>query len=129
MRASAARNDGCIANQWVMNPGVRNQVGLELVEIDIECTVEPEARCDRANDLSNQAVQVFIIGPRNVQVTTADVIDCFVVDQKCAIGVFDGAVCRKHSVIGFDDGSRDPRGWIDDEFELRLLAVVGGEAF
>ena len=35
MAALCRADDGCVTNQWVMNPGVRNQVGLELVQIDV----------------------------------------------------------------------------------------------
>ena len=36
----------------------RNQVGLELVQIDVEGTVESEGSGDGGNNLSNQPVQV-----------------------------------------------------------------------
>lgn len=37
---------------------VRNQVRLELVEIDVEGTVEPERRSYGRHDLSDETVQV-----------------------------------------------------------------------
>lgn len=33
-------DDWCITDQWVMDSGIRNQVGLELIQIDVESTIE-----------------------------------------------------------------------------------------
>lgn len=40
------RNDGSVSNQGEVNSGVGNQVGLELVEIDVERTIEAERGSD-----------------------------------------------------------------------------------
>lgn len=44
------RDDWCICDQREVNSRVGYQVGLELVEIDIEGAVEPERGSDRRND-------------------------------------------------------------------------------
>jgi len=37
---------------------LRNKVGLELVQIDIQRTVKAKGCCDRRYDLCNEAIQV-----------------------------------------------------------------------
>ena len=37
---------------------LRNEVGLEFIEIDVEGTIEAQRGCDRRDNLSNQAIQV-----------------------------------------------------------------------
>ena len=37
---------------------LRHQVGLELVQVDIQATIETKRRGDARDDLSNQPVQV-----------------------------------------------------------------------
>lgn len=65
-----------------MDTRVGYQVGLELVQIDVQSPVESEGGSDGADNLGDQAVQVIKVGPRNVQVTLADVVDSLVIDQE-----------------------------------------------
>ncbi len=78
--ALGGRDDRGIADQGVVNARVRHQVGLELVEIHVEGTVEAERRGDRGHNLGDQAVQVVEIGAGDVEVAAADVINGLVVD-------------------------------------------------
>lgn len=55
-----------------MNPRERDQVGLELREIDVEGTAEPERGGDRGHDLGDQPVQVGEAGLGDVQVLLAN---------------------------------------------------------
>jgi hypothetical protein len=71
---------------------------------------------------------MFVVGTRNVQVATADIVDSLVVNEERAVGIFDGAVGREHGVVGLDHGGRDLRSRVYGEFKLALLAVVGREA-
>jgi hypothetical protein len=106
---------------------VWHQVGLELVQIDVESSVETQTGGDGADNLGNQAVEMLVVGARNVQAAAADIVDGFVVDEEGAVGVLDGAVGREHSVVGLDNGSRDARSGIHGKLELALLAVVRRE--
>ena len=58
-----------------MNTWVGNQVGLKFGKIDIECTIESKRCGDRANDLSDQSIQVGVRWSFNVQIAAADVVD------------------------------------------------------
>ena len=53
VRALVCRHDRRIANQRIMDTWIWHQVGLELVEIDIERTIETQAGGDGADNLSN----------------------------------------------------------------------------
>lgn len=128
MGALAGRNDRGIADQWVVDTRVRDQVGLELVKVDVKGTVEAQGRGDRADDLGNQAVEVLVARARNVEVATADVIDGLVVDKESAVGVLDRAVGRQDGVVRLDNGGRHARRRVNGELELALLAVFGGQA-
>jgi hypothetical protein len=125
--ALLGRDDGRVTDERVVNTRVGNQVGLELVQIDVESSVETQTGGDGANNLSNQAVQMLIVGARDVQAATADIVDSFIVDEEGAVGVLDGAVGREDGVVGLDYGSRDARSGIHGKLELALLAVIGRE--
>ena len=53
------RNDGGVADERVVNTRVGNQVGLELVQVDVEGTIESERRGDGAHNLGDKTVKVL----------------------------------------------------------------------
>jgi hypothetical protein len=106
---------------------VRDQVGLELVQIHVQGTIEAQRRGNRGHDLGDQAVEMLVAGTGDVQVPSADVIDGLVVDQECAVGVLNGAVRRENGVVRLDNGGRDTRGRVDGELKLALLGVLVGQ--
>jgi hypothetical protein len=126
--ALLGRDDRGVADQGVVDAGVGNQVGLELVQVDVEGTVEAQGRGDGGDDLGDQTVEVLVARPGNVQIPAADVVDGLVVDQEGAVRVLDGAVGGQDGVVGLDNGRGQARGRVDGELELALLGVVGGEA-
>ena len=63
------RNDGRIGGQREVDPGVRDQVGLELGQIDVEGAVEAKGGGDGGHDLADETVQVGVGGAFGVQVT------------------------------------------------------------
>jgi hypothetical protein len=126
--ALLGRDDRRVTNERVVDTRVWHKVGLELVQIDIERTIEAQRRGDGANNLGDEAVEMLVVGTGNVQAASTDVVDSFVVNEEGAVGVLDGAVCRQNGVVGLDDRGGDAGSWVDGEFELALLAVVGAEA-
>jgi hypothetical protein len=110
-----------------VNTWVGHQVGLELVQIDIQSTIEAKRRSNGRDDLGNQTVEVLKARAGDVQVPPADVVDSLVVDQERAVRVLNGAVRRQDGIVGLDDGGRDTGRRVDGELELRLLSVVGRE--
>jgi hypothetical protein len=51
------------------------QVRLELVQVNIERTIETEGGGDGRDDLSNDAVEVLEAGGLDAEVLAADVVD------------------------------------------------------
>tara|TARA_R110002003_G_scaffold126_50_gene11863 strand:- start:17634 stop:18056 length:423 start_codon:yes stop_codon:yes gene_type:complete len=111
-----------------MDTRVWHQVGLELVQVDIESTIEAQAGGDGADDLSNQTVEMLIVGARDIQVAAADIVHSLVVDKERAVGVFNGAMSGQNSIVWLHDRGGDARRGIHGKFELALFAVVGREA-
>lgn len=108
-----------------MDTRVGDQVGLELVQIDVEGTVKSKRRGDRADDLGDQAVQVLVVGTGNVKVASANIVNGLVVNQESAVRVLDGAVGGQNSVVRLNNGCGHTRSWVNGKLELALLAVLG----
>jgi hypothetical protein len=70
---------------------------------------------------------MFIAGTRDIQITTAYIIDRLIIDQEGAIRVLNSAVGRKNSIVRFDDSSGDARGRVNGKLELGFLSIVGRE--
>ena len=86
------------------------------------------ATCElNVHTLSDQTVQVLVVGALNAEVATADVVDGLVVNHEGAVGVLEGCVGGEDGVVGLDNRGGDLRSRVDTELELALLAVVGGE--
>lgn len=111
-----------------MNSWIWDQVGLELIEINIESSIETEGSGDGRHNLRDDAVQVGVTWTVNAEVSAADIIDSLVVDHERTVGVLEGGVSRQYRVVWLNDGSRDLWGWVDGEFQLRLLSIVNREA-
>jgi len=77
--------------------------------------------------LSDETVQVLVVGTLNAEVPAADVVDSLVVNHERAVGVLQGGVSCENGVVGLDNGCGDLRRRVDTELELALLAVVDGQ--
>merc|ERR1719352_1703504 len=82
------RNDRCIAGKHEVDAWVWHQICLELCDVDIECTIEAQGGRERGDDLRQETVQVGVCRALNVQVTTADIIESFVVIHDGHVRVF-----------------------------------------
>lgn len=54
-----------------MNTGIRDQVRLELGEVDVQGAIESQTRRDGGHDLPDQTVQIRIRRSVDVQVPSA----------------------------------------------------------
>lgn len=68
-------NDGRVGRQGEVDTGEGDEVGLELVQVDVERAVEAQRGGDRRDDLGDQAVEVGERGGRDAEVAAADVVD------------------------------------------------------
>jgi hypothetical protein len=107
-----------------MDTGIRYQVGLEFSNIDVKGTIESEGSSERGNNLSNKSVQVGVGGSLNIEVSSADIIDGFVIKHNGDISVLKERVGSEHSVVRLDNCSGDLGRRIDGETELRLLTII-----
>jgi hypothetical protein len=82
-----SRNDGWIRWQHEMNSRIWYQVGLELSDIDVQSTIESQ-RCSQWRDnLRDQSVQVGVGRSFNIKISSADIIDCFIIKHNSNISV------------------------------------------
>lgn len=90
-----------------MDPGIRNQVRLELVKIDIQGSVKSERGCNGRHNLSDEPVQIGIGWPVDVEVPTADVVDGLIINHESAVRVLESGVRCQDTVVGLDNSG----GW------------------
>ena len=118
------RNDWSISNQGKVDSGIRNQIGLELIQINVESSVKSERGCDGGNNLGDQTVQVGVGRTFNVEVSSADVVDGLVVDHEGAVGVFQGGVGGQDCIVRFNNSSGHLGSGVDGELKFRFLSII-----
>ena len=111
-----------------MDPGVGDQVGLELVQIHVNGSVKPQGGGDGGHDLGVKPVQVGVGGALDINVPPADVIDSLVVDHEGAVTVLESGVGIEGGVAGLNHDGGHLWSGVDAELKLGLLAVVHGES-
>ena len=121
------RDDGSIGNQREVDARVRHQVGLELCEIHIQSSVEAERGGDGGDYLSDEAVEVGVAGPLDVQVAATDIVYGLVVHHEGTVRVLQSRVGGKDGVVGLHHRSGDLWRRIYGKLQLGLLPVVHGE--
>jgi len=122
-------DDWSVGDQWEVDSWVWNQVSLELSQIDVQSTIESEGGGDGGDDLSDQPVQVGVGWSFDVEVSSADIVDGFVIDHESAIGVLQGGVGGEDGVVWLNDSGGDLWGWVDGELQFGFFAVVNGQSF
>jgi len=122
-------DDGRVRGQHKVDTRIRHQVSLEFSDIDVQGTIESQRGSQGRDDLGDQSVQVGVSGSFNIQLSSADIIDGFVIEDNGDISVFQQGVSGQDRVVGFNNGSGDLGGRIDGETQFGLLAVIDGESF
>ena len=77
--------------------------------------------------LSDETVQVLVVGALNAEVPAADVVDGLVVNHEGAVRVLQSGVGCEDGVVRLNNGGGNLRRRVDTELELALLAVVDGQ--
>jgi len=119
-----SRDDGGEGSKGEVDTGEGHQVSLELVQVDVQGTIEPEGSGDGGDNLGNQTVEIGEAWGGDSQILLADIIDSLVVDHERTVGVLEGGVGRQYSIVRFDDRVSEPRGRVNAELELGLLSVI-----
>merc|ERR1719326_1710051 len=107
--------------------GERNQVGLELVEVDVQLSIETEGGGHGGDRLGDELVDVLVGRAGDGQALLADVVARFVVDDHRDLSEVKEVVSGQEGVVGLDDGGGDLRARVDLVSDLGLLAEVNGE--
>ena len=79
--------------------------------------------------LSNQTVQVHVVGALKTEVSSADVVDSFIINHEGAVGVLKRGMSGEDGVVWLYNGGGGLRSWVNAEFQLDLLAEVDGQTF
>ena len=66
--------------QWENRINARNKVGLELVEIDVQGTIETERSSNRRDNLGNKSVKVCEAWRSDTETVLADIINSFIIN-------------------------------------------------
>jgi len=122
-------DDGGIGGKHEVDSGVGDQVGLEFSDINVEGSVESEGGSQGRDNLGNESVEVGVGGSFDVQLSSADIVDGFVVEHDSDIGVFQEGVGGKNGVVGFNNSGGDLGGGVHGESDLGFFTVVNGESF
>jgi len=112
-----------------MDSWVWHEVGLELSDIDVKGTIESEGCGKGGDNLGNESVQVGVGWSLDVEVSSADVIDGFVIKDDGNIGMLEKGVSGQNGVVWLDNGGGDLWGWVDGETKLGFLTVIDGKSF
>jgi hypothetical protein len=112
-----------------MDSGIGDQVSLEFSDIDVEGTIESEGSSQGGDDLSNKSIKVGVSRSFDIELSSADIVDSFVIKHNSNISMFKEGVSGQDGVVGFNDGSGDLGRRIDGESELGLLTIIDGESF
>ena len=103
----------------------RHQVGLELVEIDVETTIETEGSGDTGDNLRDQTVDIDETRCGNAETLLANVSDRLIIDHERAVRVLESGVGRQDCIVRLNDGGGHLGSRVDTELELGFLAIVG----
>ena len=107
--------DGRIRGQQKVDPGVRNQIDLELVNIDVQGTLEAERGGQGGDYLGNEPVKVVVGGALDTEGVSADIVDGFIVQHEGNVSVLQKSVSGKDTVVGLDNTGRKIGGRVDAE--------------
>jgi hypothetical protein len=75
-----------------MDSWIWDQVSLELSDIDVKGTIESEGSGKRGDNLSDKSVQVGVGWSLDIEVSSADIINGFVIDHDSDISVLEEGV-------------------------------------
>ena len=116
-------------NQLARGEDGLTYVCLELIDVNVEGTVETERRSQRGDDLGNQPVQVRVRGAFNAKVSATDIVQSLIVQAKGTVRVLQKSMGRKHTIVGFHDGSGNLGRGRDGETKLGFTTVIHTQAF
>jgi hypothetical protein len=101
---------------------------LEFGDINVKGTIESEGSGKGRDNLGNESVQVSVGWSLDIEVSSADIIDGFVIDHDGDIGVLKEGVSGEDGVVWLNNGGGDLWGWVNSESELGFFTVIDGKS-
>ena len=120
--------DGGVGSQQKVDPGVGHQVDLELVDVNVQGSLETERSSQRRNNLGNEPVEVVVGRALDAEGVSADVVDGFVVQHESDISVLQKGVGGQDTVVGLDNTGGEVGRGVDAEIQLGLLSIVNRQS-
>ena len=117
-----------IRRKHEMDSWIWDQVSLEFGDIDVKGTIESEGSGKGGDNLGIKSVKVGVGWSLDIEVSSADIINGFVIDHDGNIGVLEEGVGGEDGVVWLNNGGGDLWGWVDGESELGLLSVINRES-
>jgi len=90
-----------------MDSWIWDQVSLEFGDINVKSTIESEGGGEGGDNLGNKSVKVGVGWSLDVEVSSADVINGFVINHDSNIGVLEEGVSGEDGVVWFNNGGGD----------------------
>ena len=111
-----------------MDSGIRDQIGLELCQVNIERAFKAQRGSDGGDNMADETIQVGVAGPFNVEILAANVINGLIVHHERTVRVFQRGVGGEDGIVRFHHGCGDLRSWIDGKLQFGLLPIVHRES-
>ena len=122
------RDNWGVGRKHEMDSWIWHQVSLEFGDINVKGTIESEGSGKGGDNLGNESVQVGVGWSLDIEVSSADIINGFVIDHDGNIGVLEEGVSGEDGVVWLNNGGGDLWGWIDGESELGFFTVIDGKS-
>jgi hypothetical protein len=117
-------DDRSIRGKHKVDTRIRYQVGLELGQIYVQCTIESQRSSQRRNNLTNQSVQVGVSRTLNIQVSSAYIVQSFVIQTESTVSVLQKGVRRQYVIVRLNYSGRYLRSRGNSERKLGFSSVV-----
>jgi len=122
------RDDWGVRGKHEMDSGIRDEVGLELSDIDVKGTIESEGGGKGGDNLGDESVEVGVGGSLDVQSSSADIVDGFVVKHDSDISMLKKRMGGEDGVVWLDNSGGDLGRGVDGETEFGFLTVIDGKS-
>jgi hypothetical protein len=123
-----AANERRVTRDEHVKTWIWHENSWEIVNVDIETSLETE-RCRKGrNHLSDKSVEVCVGWTLNVKGRFANVVKCLVIKIEGEVRVLKKGVSRENGVVRFHNSSGHLRRWSNGETHLGLSAEFNSEA-
>jgi len=122
------RDNWGVRRKHEMDSWIWHQVSLEFGDINVKGTIESEGSGKGGDNLGNKSVKVGVGWSLDIEVSSADIINGFVIDHNGDIGVLKEGMSGEDGVIWLNNSGGDLWGWVDGESELGFFTVIDGKS-